>query len=74
MIFKGKRSGFFHNFTFDVDPGYKFYEKFRGGVQWYKMDLKEFISSSNFKLENENGNLVCFNGQSITFHLSIREV
>ena len=23
MIFKGKRSGIIHNFTMDVDPGYK---------------------------------------------------
>ena len=33
MIFKGKRSGIFPNFTMDVDPGYKYIEKFRGGVQ-----------------------------------------
>ena len=32
MIFKGKRSGIFHNFTMDVDPGYKYIEKIRGGV------------------------------------------
>ena len=30
MIFKGKRSGIIHNFTMDVDPGYKYIEKFRG--------------------------------------------
>ena len=35
MIFKGKRSGIIHNFTMDVDPGYNYVEKFRGGVQWY---------------------------------------
>ena len=34
VIFKGKRSGIIHNFTMDVDPGYKYIEKFRGGVQW----------------------------------------
>ena len=33
MIFKGKRSGIIHNFTMDVDPGYKYIDKFRGGVQ-----------------------------------------
>ena len=38
MIFKGKRSGIIHNFTMDVDPGYKYIEKFRGGVQWYMME------------------------------------
>ena len=29
MIFKGKRIGIIHNFTMDVDPGYKYIEKFR---------------------------------------------
>ena len=33
MIFKGKRSGVIHNLTMDVDPGYKYIEKFRGEVQ-----------------------------------------
>ena len=34
-IFKGKRSGINHNFTMDVDPGYKYIEKFAGGISWY---------------------------------------
>ena len=58
MIFKGKRSGIFHYFTMDVDPGYKYIEKFRGGVQWYIMESKDVISSICFNLKNENGNLV----------------
>ena len=62
MIFKGKRSGIIHNFTMDVNPGYKYIEKFRGGIQWYMMETKDIISSINFKLRNENGNLVSFNG------------
>ena len=33
-IFRGKRSGIIHNFTMDVDPGYKYIESFRGGIQW----------------------------------------
>ena len=74
MIFKGKRSGIIHNFTMDVDPGYKYIEKFRGGVSWYMLETKDFISSINFKLKNENSQLVSFNGQSITFRLSIKEV
>ena len=28
MIFRGRRTGFIHNFTMDVDPGYKHIEKF----------------------------------------------
>ena len=74
MIFKGKRSGIIHNFTMDVDPGYKYIEKFHGGVQWYMMDSKDIISSICFKLKNENENLVSFNGQSLTFRLSIKEI
>ena len=33
MIFKGEKPGNIHNFTMDVVPGYKYIEKFRGGVQ-----------------------------------------
>ena len=74
MIFRGKRSGIIHNFTMDVDPGYKYIEKFRGGIQWYMMESKDIISSICFKLKNENGNLVSFNGQPLTFRLSIKEI
>ena len=58
----------------DVDPGYKFIEKFHGGVQWYMMESKDIISTICFKLKIENGNLVSFNVQSITFRLSIKEI
>ena len=74
MIFKGKRSGIIHNFTMDVDPGYKYIEEFRGGVQWYMMESKDIISSICFKLKNENNQIVSFNGQSVTFRLSIKEI
>ena len=74
MIFKGRRTGVIHNWTMTVDPGYKYVEKFAGGISWYMMETKDFISSINFKLKNENGELVSFNGQSITFRLSIKEV
>ena len=42
MIRSG-RGGMVQIFTMDVDPGYKFLEKFLGGVQWYMMDTKAFI-------------------------------
>ena len=74
MIFKGKRSAILHNFTMDVDPGYKYIEKFRGGIQWYMMNTKDFISSINFQIKNENDELVSFSGQSIIFRISIKEV
>ena len=74
MIFRGERSRINHNFTMYVDPGYKYIERFRGGVQSYMMESKDIISSICFKLKNENGNLVSFNGQSVTFRLSIKEI
>ena len=74
VIFRGKRSGIIHNFAMDVGSGYEYVEKFRGGVLWYMMESKDIISSINFKLKNENGNLVSFNGQSVTFRLSIKEI
>ena len=57
-----------------VDPGYKYVEKISGGISWYMMQSKDIISSICFKLKNENNQLVSFNGQSITFRLSIKEI
>ena len=74
MIFKGKRSGIIFNFTMDVSPGYKYIHKFTGGVQSYMMESKDIISSICFKIKNENDQIVSFNGQSITFRLSIKEI
>ena len=56
MIFKGKRTGIIHNLRMDVDPGYKYIEKFRGGIQWYMMESKDIISSICFKLKNKTMN------------------
>ena len=74
MIYKGKRSGIIHNFTMTVNPGYKYIERFAGGFTWYMMNTNDFISSINFKIKKENGELVSCNGQSVTFRLSIKEV
>ena len=74
LIFKVKRSGIIHNWTMTIDPGYKNVEKFAGGISWYMMDSNDFISSISSILKDENGNLVSFNGQSITFRLSIKEI
>ena len=72
MIFKGKRTDSIHNSTMDVDPGHKYIKKFRGGVLYYVMESKDIISSICFKLKNENNQIVSFNGQSVTFRLSIK--
>ena len=74
MIFKGRKSNIIHNWKMTVDPGYKYVEKFSGGISWYMMQSKDIISSICFKLKNENGNLVSFNGQSVPFRLSIKEI
>ena len=74
MVFKGERSGFSHNWTMTVDPGYKHVENFAGGISWYMMESKDFVSSISFKLKMEDNDLVSFNGQRITFRLSIKEI
>ena len=55
MNFTENGSGIIHNFKTDFDPGYKYKEKFRGGIQWYMMESKDFISSiiSNLKMKME---------------------
>ena len=74
MIYRGKQSNIIHNWTMTVNPGYKYVEQFFGGVTWYMMESKDIISSICFKLKNENNQLVSFNGQSVTFRLSIKEI
>ena len=74
MVYRGKRSRVIHIWTMTVDPGYKYEERFAGGVTYYMLETKDFISIISFKLKNEIGNLVSFNGQSISFRLSIKEV
>ena len=44
MIFRGKRSGIIINWSMDVNPGIRYIEKFRGGVQCYMMESKDVIS------------------------------
>ena len=58
----------------DVNPRFKYVEKIRGGIQRFMMESEGFISGIRFRLRNENGNLVSFNGQSVTFRLSIKEI
>ena len=72
MIFKSKRGGIVLIWTMTVSPGYEYVEKLAGGISWFMMDTKIFVSSIRFILKNENGDLVSFNGQSITFRLSIK--
>ena len=74
MIFKGKRSGTLMNFTMSVSPGFIYVCRFEGGIQWYMMESKHLISTISLKLKNENNELVSFNGQSISFTLSIKEI
>ena len=57
-----------------VDPFYKYLEKFSGGISWYMMQSKDIISNICCKLKNENNQLVSYNGQNITFRLTIKEI
>ena len=74
MIFNGKRTGIIHNWTMTVDSGYKHVGKFAGGISCYMMETKDFVSSISFKVKNEKCELVSFNGQIVTFRLSIKEI
>ena len=74
MIYRGKQSSIILNWTMTVNPGYKNVERFFGGISWYMMESKDIISSNCFKLKNKNNHLVSFNGQSVTFRLSIKEI
>ena len=58
----------------DVDLGLKNIELVSDGVQLYIMSSKHIFSNNSFILKKENGELVTFNGHSIPFRLSIREV
>ena len=73
ILHKQKQSGVIHNWTLTVDPGYKYVEKFAGGITWYMMETKDVISSISFKLK-KNNELVSFNDQSVSFRLSIKEI
>ena len=57
-----------------VDPVYKYVDVFAGGITWYMMETKDVISSFSFKLKNQNIKLVSFNGQSIFFRLSVKQI
>ena len=43
MIFKGKTSRIIPKNTVDVNPGYKYIKKLRGGVLWYMMESKDIV-------------------------------
>ena len=49
LIYRGKRSGIFHNRTRTANTGYKYVESFTEGNTWYMMDIKDIISSNCFK-------------------------
>ena len=57
-----------------VDPGYKYVEKFSGRFTWFMMETKDVVLSISLNLKNEDNELVSFNGQSVTFRLSISEI
>ena len=74
LIFEKRMSGIIPKFTMNVHPGYNNFENLDGGLSWYKMQSKDFMSNISFESENANGSLVSFNGQSITFRISINQI
>ena len=57
-----------------ISPRHKYTANVRDAVQWYMLKNEDFVSSVSFELRSENNEIVSFNGQSITFRLSIKEV
>ena len=58
----------------DVASGYKYREQITGESHWYMLQSRNFITNSSFQFENGNAKKVSFNGQSVTFRLSIERV
>ena len=50
MIFKGRKSNIIHNWRMTIDSGYKYVEKFSGGISWYMMQTKVIINQRNMKI------------------------
>ena len=46
-----KRTGVIHNFTMDVNPGYRYIEKFHSGIQWSMMECKRFYIKYQFQTQ-----------------------
>ena len=74
MIFKGKLTGKVFNWSMNINPAFKNIEKFIEGVQWYMKSSNDFFSKISLELKNEHGELVSFNGRSVSFRLSIEKV
>ena len=67
MIFKGKRNGIIHNFTMEVDPGYKYFDKFIGGVQGYIMESKDIVFGTNYYHSMVKVSLFVYQSKKIKF-------
>ena len=70
-LLKANDQAIFPFFPMDVDPGNKYMETFRGGVQWYMIESEDFFSNtiSTKGMEMKN---IFFDGQSISLRLSIK--
>jgi hypothetical protein len=74
MILNGKRSTIIHGFSFDVSPGFKYVEKFRGGLSYFDVrNSGNSINAIRFDFRNEHGKQISFNGDELTFHLRLEQ-
>ena len=49
-------------------------EIFTAAFLWFMMECKDFFWTFSFRLKIEDGRLVSFNGQCVTFRLSVTEL
>ena len=70
-ILDGKRQRFLHFFGLDARPGYKNFEK-PSSILYKKLN-KDKIDDIIFYLEDDDGNIVVFNGKTFLFYSHVNE-
>ena len=74
LIFRSERSGILQICTMDVDPGYKIPTK----ISWWSTmvydGVKRYVFKNMIFIKKEHNQVISFNGQGISFRLSIREI
>ena len=70
----GIRTHILHSFSLNVSPGFRFVDKFYGGIS-YKgiINSKEQITLIKFYVRDDNGKALDFQGEELTFKVKIIE-
>ena len=70
----GKRTHILHSFSLNVSPGFRFVDKFYGGISYKDIiNSKEQITLIKFYVRDDNGKALDFQGEVLTFKVKIIE-